>query len=499
MTSELEAKLAACSTLPSPPIVATQLLALANEPEIEIQDIVQIISSDPALIGKVLRMANSPFYSHQRQIENISKAILVMGLNATIALALSFSLVKSVKEIKSKGLDYELFWRRAFLAGAASRTLEQVATLEDREELFIASILQDIGMLVLDQIFPGLYGEESLNQTFHSQILAHELDTLGTDHSEVGAWLLDKWELPERLALAIKCSEDVNEVSSEDPKAPFIRAVSFSSLIADLYLNNFDEACLGKVVKQGEFWLGLGQEDFGSIFKHMELLIPEAEVLFDIDIRSTLNSEWLMESARDALLHRSLKVFHKKEVLERTTMQLEFNNEQLTESGRRDSLTGLFNRAYLDQFLPETFQKTSEAGKPMSVLFIDLDKFKSINDTYGHDAGDRVLQTAAKALTSHLCSNDVGGRYGGEEFVVVLPETNQAGAEIVAERIVQSFRQGPFEVGLEKPLELTVSIGMATHSHEQSFESVSSLVKSADQAMYAAKSRGRNQWVSFPL
>ncbi|MDX2347508.1 MAG: HDOD domain-containing protein, partial [Nitrospirota bacterium] len=95
MTPELEAKLKACPNLPSPPAVAIQIIQLANEPEIDFSRIIQLLNSDPALSSKILRVANSPFYPYSKKIESLHKALMVLGLNATISLALSFSLIKS--------------------------------------------------------------------------------------------------------------------------------------------------------------------------------------------------------------------------------------------------------------------------------------------------------------------------------------------------------------------------------------------------------------------
>ena len=130
MTPELEAKLKACPNLPSPPAVAIQIIQLANKPEIDLDRIIKLLNSDPALSSKILRVANSPFYPYSKKIESLHQALMVLGLNATISLALSFSLIKSLKTTKGSGLDYALYWKRALVAGTASRALGKICKVQ---------------------------------------------------------------------------------------------------------------------------------------------------------------------------------------------------------------------------------------------------------------------------------------------------------------------------------------------------------------------------------
>ena len=124
MTPELTTQLEACKTLPSPPGVATQIISLANDPEADMNKIAKVLAMDPAITTKILRIANSPMYAQQRKTENLRQALVVLGLNATISLALSFSLLKSFQsDDEGDGLDYPLYWRRALLAATVSRVL----------------------------------------------------------------------------------------------------------------------------------------------------------------------------------------------------------------------------------------------------------------------------------------------------------------------------------------------------------------------------------------
>jgi HD-like signal output (HDOD) protein len=144
--------------LPEPaPRVATEILELANDPELSLVQVAGVLSKDPALAAKILRIANSPIYARRRKSDSLRQALLVLGLNATLTLALGFSLVMSLRRDRPHALDYKGFWRRALLAATASSALAEVLGRRDGEELSLASLLQDIGMLALDKIEPELY------------------------------------------------------------------------------------------------------------------------------------------------------------------------------------------------------------------------------------------------------------------------------------------------------------------------------------------------------
>jgi two-component system, cell cycle response regulator len=157
-----------------------------------------------------------------------------------------------------------------------------------------------------------------------------------------------------------------------------------------------------------------------------------------------------------------------------------------------DALTGLYNRHYLDTHLKNLTQASLENGKPMSTIIMDMDHFKSVNDTYGHDVGDEVLKCLAQLIIDATRSSDLVARFGGEEFVVLMPETDFQSAYDVADRIRQTIEQLPMKVSHEVGhLSKTVSIGVATLNHAG--DTAEAMLKRADNALYAAKHGGRNQ------
>ena len=160
-----------------------------------------------------------------------------------------------------------------------------------------------------------------------------------------------------------------------------------------------------------------------------------------------------------------------------------------------DDLTGLYNRRYVFAHLNEQFARLPETGGQTAVMLFDLDKFKQVNDQHGHPAGDAVLRELAVRVLRHVRSVDLVGRLGGEEFVVVMPETNLAGAVVVAERVRAAVASEPFMLEGSRTLPVTISAGVA--ATDESDKKLESLFKRADDALYAAKDGGRNQVVAL--
>lgn len=159
-----------------------------------------------------------------------------------------------------------------------------------------------------------------------------------------------------------------------------------------------------------------------------------------------------------------------------------------------DAMTGLYNRRYLNMHLDSLCQKAAENGKPLSVAILDIDFFKSVNDTHGHDVGDQVLVQFSDRIKNYIRNFDMGVRYGGEEFVIIMPETDLSQVAIVAERIRAAVAGAPFAAATKTGfLEATCSIGIASLDAGQ--ETPDELIKRADSALYRAKHTGRNRVV----
>jgi two-component system cell cycle response regulator len=171
------------------------------------------------------------------------------------------------------------------------------------------------------------------------------------------------------------------------------------------------------------------------------------------------------------------------------------NVQNSIEMAITDALTGLHNRRYMESHLATLAEQAASRGKPLALMMLDIDYFKSINDTYGHDAGDDVLREFAVRIRKSIRGIDLACRYGGEEFVIVMPETDLHVAGMVAERLRRSIAGEPFAVNKgAKRIAVTISIGLSTL--ETKGEPIADVLKRADKALYRAKNDGRNRVVS---
>jgi two-component system, cell cycle response regulator len=195
------------------------------------------------------------------------------------------------------------------------------------------------------------------------------------------------------------------------------------------------------------------------------------------------------------------KPFHEKELLARVRIhhKLKKLQDELRETNARletlaitDALTGLFNRRELMRRLGDELARAQRFVQPLSVLMIDVDHFKQVNDTWGHAMGDAVLQRLGHMLTAKLRRTDVAARYGGEEFTVLLPNTDSPDAFRVADGLRGEFSGMVHRQG-DKELRRTLSIGVATELPARLLRSVEELLRTADEALYRAKAGGRNR------
>jgi len=179
----------------------------------------------------------------------------------------------------------------------------------------------------------------------------------------------------------------------------------------------------------------------------------------------------------------------------RYSARLRDNVQMSIEMAITDALTGLYNRRYMESHLATLVEQATARAKPLSLLIVDIDHFKSINDNFGHDAGDDVLREFAIRLRKSIRGIDLACRYGGEEFVVAMPDTDKAVAAAVAERIRRRIASEPFAInGGEGAVTVTISIGLAALAGGE--EGVAPILKRADQALYRAKRDGRNRVVA---
>ncbi len=192
--------------------------------------------------------------------------------------------------------------------------------------------------------------------------------------------------------------------------------------------------------------------------------------------------------------NRELDALNRK--IKRLLMKLDNTNVQLKELSNKDGLTGLYNYRFFSRILREQYSLSKRYRFPLSCIMIDIDYFKAVNDTYGHQTGDRVLCELAKILAKNVRDTDKVVRYGGEEFAILLPHTDHNDAYVKAERVRNLVSDHAFKIR-RMSLGITISLGISTYPTNKNIRVPERLVSFADKALYQAKERGRNQTVVY--
>lgn len=219
-------------------------------------------------------------------------------------------------------------------------------------------------------------------------------------------------------------------------------------------------------------------------------LVRQGELIGSLNLASLEADRYGADSGTD-FLERLSSVFP-------ICLENALNLERLKRTGLTDHLTGIHNRRYFEARCREEVAHARRYNTPLACMFLDVDKFKSINDNLGHLAGDKVLCDVAQLIKSQMRANDLVARYGGEEFIVLMPQTDREQAYEIAERMREMMASHPFHPFPGETLTVTISIGVAllpVDAQEDDAASVREMVHAADEAVYQAKERGRNRVV----
>ncbi len=484
MDESLEQAVVRCKTLPSLPVVAAQVIDVINRDDFGLNDIAAVVSNDIAISAKLVAIANSAAYRRGDGSSDVNHAISRLGVKATVMTALSFSLATSLRETDSRGIDADTLWKRSALAASIARLLAQQLRLPNAEACFLAALVQDIGVLVLNQVSSTLY--ESLPEPTHECAVKTETAELHCDHAAVGSWLLLQWRFPEAVAGFVATSHQFPELTTEASLRKDHWCVAASGVLADVLLQG-NQLGLARTLSLLDGMCSQHEPARVELAPALAACVEEAEGLFETAL--VPNTTELLESSK-ALLFEHMMAGPLEAQSERLG-ELEDRVTILEQQSRMDPLTGAYNRAYFDKALERLFAGAQSNGESISLMFVDADHFKQINDTYGHLAGDEALKWIAATLKSLVRDTDVVARYGGEEFVVILPTLSESDAVSFGGRIGAKLRNGTIRVA-SADIRLTASIGIACAGGASAIETTSELTRAADQAMYFAKQSGRD-------
>ncbi len=468
--------------IPTIPAVAVEVIKLTDQAETDVNQIAKTIGMDPALTIKVLKTVNSSLYGIPRNVTTLKQAIGLLGFMKVKTLVLGFSLLGTFKK-EGEGYDFSDYWKHSLFSAVAAKYMGDKVGLADPDEAFLGGLLQNIGVLVMGMTIPEDY-EPILNEVGCDHSYLHEVERkgLGVDHGEVGGKLAEQWNLPKNMAAAIGGHIDPDSI--EDCDAQLVKCVALGEKIADVFLNESDEL-VGRLSDCAGRWFGMSDEDVMNLLGSIHDRACEVKKLFDLPVGTMDAPDEILERANEALINLSMGVQERSE-------QLVEANEVLVMEAQTDPLTGLSNRRKFDAYIKEHFYSACKVGGCLSMLIIDIDKFKQVNDIYGHQIGDRVLVSHSGLLAQAIGERGLVSRFGGEEFAIVLPGVDEPLATKLAEKIRQMLASSTIVCDAETSINVTASIGVACYKNHN-YNDIDQLVRVTDEMLYKAKETGRNR------
>lgn len=482
--------------LPSPPAIAVQILNAVQQEDSSMHELARIISADPALTGKMLSIANSGFYSLPNEVTSVERALSVLGTNVIKNIALSFVIASELRGDKQSSFNFDYFWRRSVTAAVAAELLTTVLGVKN-EDIFVTGLLHDIGVLLMF-LSKGDEYSALLKERRNTGVPLTELEQhkFGFDHQQLGFTLVTEWGLPENISLPI-CFHHATATAPEDH-----RRTTEILWIADLLAAIYSESeTVNKVRQLQEEMIELFNLDADGVRDLLdEVAHKSIDILntFEIDPGDLKPYSQMLQEANAELGKLNLSYEHlvmelkeAKEKAERLANELQDANSRLKELVSRDGLTGLYNHRHFQEILEKEMARAVRYQSSVSLIMFDIDFFKKVNDNYGHPAGDLVLMNISRVVEGAVRPSDIVARYGGEEFAVILPETEQAGMKVFAERLRRSI-EGVVTIADKQQISVTISAGGATFTPDKTLVTKQAMIDAADRALYAAKNNGRN-------
>jgi diguanylate cyclase (GGDEF)-like protein len=417
--------------LPTLPGIAAKLLQAFQKENPDINEIGEILSTDPPLSTKVLKIVNSSFYSLPSKITSVNHAIKLLGINSVKNLALSFSLVNKFNNKVSKTIDHALFWKDSLIGAIAVKLIGEKIIKSFSDDIFFLGLLQNIGFFTLSCCMPKQY--DLVMAQFHKngfQIYEVESQSLGFNHMEIGEYLTKTWGLPDTFYTPIgyhHCPQSLK--SARDDIHTLTKVLHLSSLYIELFNHSSDVGLQLATIEQRTKDYGFAEKiDIHEIGKNINQQASSILPIFDIEFKDENEYAQVLETAKAEIANLSAELINN---LFDQRQEINLLRQQIG----RDSMTNLNNHQRFRELLQQEISRSHRYNHPLSVIFADIDHFKSVNDTYGHLAGDRVIKIVAGCLKKELRESDHLARYGGEEFAVILPETDKDNAWLAAERL----------------------------------------------------------------
>jgi len=482
--------------IPSPPTIALRILEEIKNDECSLESLSRIIEIDPALVTKILRIANSSYFGQISEVTTLPRAFSVLGLNAVKNIVLSFVLADQFRGGEENAFNYDLFWRRSITtAVSAELVCELIGT--PCEDIFITSLLQDIGTVFMYICRKDDY-LKVLDETRFNLSCAEALETdiFGFNHQELGAFVLKDWGLPRKIYEPIGFHHTPQKAPSDCRMKSEI--MKMAEDLSSIYHGQYSADAIGKIkdILTTHYMVNVAQVD--ALIDTVANRTVDMLSFFEIppgDMKpfSQILQDANAELGKLNLTYEQLVLQYKtaKETAENLASELQKANRKLHKLATTDGLTGLLNHRAFQEILEKRISESNRHQRWLSLMLLDIDNFKLVNDRYGHPVGDAVLKIISRTIPDILRKEDILARYGGEEYSIILPETDTKGAVTLAERIRRCVEDLVIKID-NLSFSITISIGIGTKNFNRCDCNNSELITIADKALYAAKHAGRN-------
>lgn len=495
------AKIWTLAQLPSLPTVAQSLLKLAANPETELRQVVQVLKVDPAISAKIVKAANSTFFGTRSEVKGIERAVSLLGPSVSNSLSLSFGLSASAVSSSPMSTHYRNCWRDSIIHAAAAAEIARRVAPASADDFAFCGLLLDIGRLALLSAFETDY-RRVLEESHEGLSLPQaEQKLLGIQHAEVGARLMEQWKLPAAIVEGIRWHHSsLSEFDEQRPTEnfPILAAMAVASFANDALQSKVDDQAREQLDRVARGLLGWNVDETADFLHQTELAWKQHASLLEFDDAESPAD--LMMQANEQLVRLTLRAhvactqaMLRQQLAEQERRDLEFQNKQLQKQALHDPLTKVYNRQFFDEMLDTESKRCTRCASPIGLIFADVDHFKQINDTYGHQFGDVVLQQMVTVFATSIRNSDILARFGGEEFVILVNQPTERGLERLAEKIRRRVEEESFLFG-DMRVPVTVSLGSAIAvPGREECDLPHRLIAAADASLYDAKRGGRNR------
>ncbi len=470
-------------------VVALQIVREALKPDVSPTDLAKLAESDPGFALRIISMVNSAAFGFNRRVTDVRQATAFIGVRGLRSLGLSLA----VSDMVPAGVDGMALLGNSLRRAVAAQVIAKKLGHREVDEFFTAGLFLEVGLLARAR--DDLASAARVARLPAMDRVVFERAEAGNDHAVRGAELAKAFQLPAELIDAVALHHD-----PVMPDTPLAKVAWVAERVAAIWEGG-DVPALQAEAARALVAIGVPDRDIAELLEKLPGLVTDGGVAFDREVGPQQGVDQLlldvsrglieMNQSYESMVRRLEKLLAEKEEL---TAKLAEANTELQRLASTDALTGLPNKRSLEAQISRDLARADRDKTWLSLVMVDVDHFKKFNDTYGHATGDLVLQAVGKALSRHLRAGDLAGRYGGEEFVVVLPGSNMIGARIAAERIRKALESMVVD-SEHGPLKVTASFGGAAVCGPGCARTRDQVFASADAALYEAKRSGRNRVV----